>query len=490
MGGPLSRLREFSRRNWRTFFIQLSILTDASMIVLSCFAAYYLRTLIPNIQTYAFESYYLLGTAIGAGLIGIGLLVGLYRAAYHSNTRQQYYLAAKSYVYGVAIAFAIFFVLQHLDLPRRFIFLLFFVTPLFFLLGRSFLNRLNFSMQRRGYGVHNALIVGHDDKGMDVFYRFTRFPELGYNVKGFVSKTATKASGNRKYNGSVLPQYSLSKIEEVVKNERIDRIFVPSTRFITNGYSEIIDACKRNRIKLKVLSPEADVLLQMARVYDIAGISLYSPKRYRLDRTKQIGKRAFDIVGSLILLFLLSPVFIVASIAILIESGRPVFFKQKRASTKSGKPFYFYKFRSMIKNADELKDDLFRQNESDGALFKIKDDPRMTKVGRFIRKFSIDELPQLFNVLKGEMSLVGPRPLPVADFDKVKEDPEFWEAIKDREKIKPGMTGLWQVSGRSNIGFREMILLDLYYIENVSLLFDLEILFATIPVVVFGKGAY
>ncbi|MBI4428069.1 MAG: sugar transferase [Ignavibacteriales bacterium] len=485
----MSYLREFSRRNWRTFFILLSITTDALMIAVSCFSAYYLRTLMPNIQVYSLQSYYVLGSSIGAGLLGIGLLVGLFRAAYHSNTRQQYYLATKSYVYGVAIAFATFFVLQFLDLPRRFIFLLFFVIPFFFLVGRKLLNKLNFLMQKRGFGVHNALIVGHDDKGMDVFYRFTRFPELGYNVKGFVSKTTRRAS-NRKYNGSVLPQFGLSRIDEIVRKERIDRVFVPSTRFITNGYSEIVDACKRNRIKLKVLSPEADALLQMAKVYDIAGISLYSPKRYRIDMIRKIGKRGFDIFGSLLLLLILSPVFAAASLAILIESGSPVFFKQKRSATKSGKPFYFYKFRSMVKNADELKDDLFRLNESDGALFKIKDDPRMTRVGKVIRRYSIDELPQLFNVLRGEMSLVGPRPLPVADFEKVKEDQEFWEAIKDREKIKPGMTGLWQVSGRSNIGFREMILLDLYYIENVSLLFDLEILFATIPVVVFGKGAY
>ena len=144
----------------------------------------------------------------------------------------------------------------------------------------------------------------------------------------------------------------------------------------------------------------------------------------------------------------------------------------------------------MIKNADELKDSLYNNNETDGALFKMKNDPRRTKVGRIIRRFSIDELPQLLNVLKGDMSLVGPRPLPIKDFDKVKEEPEFWEAIKDREKLKPGITGLWQISGRSHVGFREMVLLDLYYTENQSMLFDLEIMFATIPVVLFGKGAY
>jgi lipopolysaccharide/colanic/teichoic acid biosynthesis glycosyltransferase len=198
----------------------------------------------------------------------------------------------------------------------------------------------------------------------------------------------------------------------------------------------------------------------------------------------------FDIIGSFCLIVLLSPVFLLAIIGILLESGRPVFFLQQRAAIKGGKEFYFVKFRSMISNADELKEEMDAHNEADGALFKIKNDPRVTRVGRIIRKFSIDELPQLFNVLKGDMSLVGPRPLPLSDFCKANQPDEFWDTIKDRASVKPGMTGLWQVSGRSDVKFKDMILLDLYYVENHSIMFDLEILFETIPAVLFGRGAY
>jgi lipopolysaccharide/colanic/teichoic acid biosynthesis glycosyltransferase len=144
----------------------------------------------------------------------------------------------------------------------------------------------------------------------------------------------------------------------------------------------------------------------------------------------------------------------------------------------------------MHDEADEQKDDLLGQNETDGALFKIKDDPRLTNIGRFIRRFSLDEVPQFFNVLKGEMSLVGPRPLPARDFTLLQEVDHMGGYFRQRANAKPGMTGLWQISGRSDIGFREMVLLDLYYIENQSLLFDIEILAQTLPVVLFGKGAY
>jgi exopolysaccharide biosynthesis polyprenyl glycosylphosphotransferase len=253
---------------------------------------------------------------------------------------------------------------------------------------------------------------------------------------------------------------------------------------------DIWHACEQSRTKLKLLSQESEDLLRFAYVTDIAGIPLYSPPQTKIQYLRAVVKRAFDIAGSSILILLFSPVLLFAALAIYLESGRPVIFKQRRSSIKGGKEFFFYKFRSMVKNADELKDSLYERNESDGTLFKMKDDPRMTEVGRFIRRYSIDELPQLFNVLKGDMSLVGPRPLPVNDFRKHNGSAEFWLALQGRDRVKPGITGLWQICGRSNLGFREMILLDFYYIENQSLFFDLEILFATVPVVLFGRGAY
>jgi exopolysaccharide biosynthesis polyprenyl glycosylphosphotransferase len=338
--------------------------------------------------------------------------------------------------------------------------------------------------QKRGFGVHNSLIVGYEQEALKVFRRFSSFPELGYKIKGFVVRKTNPAS-------SLQPQYTFDQLEDAITHNTIDRVFIPTADMVVNGYAYLKQTSEQYNIKLKILSPQAEELLKIARIYDIAGITLTAPPRYHVNSIKLFFKRVFDIIGASVAIILFSPVFLLTIIALYVESGRPIFFLQKRTSIKGGKEFYFMKFRSMVNNAEQMKEGLLDHNESDGALFKMKNDPRITRVGSIIRKLSIDELPQLFNVLKGDMSLVGPRPLPLSDLEKVDESSdEFWETIQDRAAVKPGMTGLWQVSGRSDVKFREMILLDLYYVENHSLLFDLEIMFETIPVVLFGKGAY
>lgn len=191
-----------------------------------------------------------------------------------------------------------------------------------------------------------------------------------------------------------------------------------------------------------------------------------------------------DICGAFIGLVCLSWLFFVVAILIKLEDPKgPIFFKQVRVG-KDGKEFYMYKFRSMVANAEELLDSLLHLNETTGAMFKIKEDPRITKVGKFIRRTSIDELPQLWNVLKGEMSLVGPRPpLP-------REVEQYTEYDKQRLLVTPGCTGLWQVSGRSNIGFEGMVELDLQYIRSRSIFFDLKIICRTVLVMFSSKDAF
>lgn len=195
-------------------------------------------------------------------------------------------------------------------------------------------------------------------------------------------------------------------------------------------------------------------------------------------------KRLLDILGSLAGIILLSPVFIFTALAIVVENPGPVFYSQTRVG-HNGREFPFYKFRSMVVGADKMKDKLLEQNESGaGVIFKMKKDPRITRVGSFIRRFSIDELPQLLNVLKGDMSLVGPRP-PIP-----REVAEYTLEDRKRLHIKPGITCIWQVSGRSDIPFDQQVELDKQYILSKSLFTDIKILVLTVPAVLTGKGAY
>src|SRR5436305_7674512 len=193
-------------------------------------------------------------------------------------------------------------------------------------------------------------------------------------------------------------------------------------------------------------------------------------------------KRSFDLVLSTIGLMILSPLLLAIAVAVKLSSRGPVIYRSTRPGM-AGKPFDCFKFRTMREHAEQIQDDLEPLNEQSGALFKIRQDPRLTRVGRLLRRFSLDELPQLVNVVRGEMSLVGPRPLPTRDFERL----EDWH--KKRYLVLPGMTGLWQVSGRSELDFDELVRLDFLYLERWSIFLDLSILLKTIPAVIRAKRA-
>ena len=202
----------------------------------------------------------------------------------------------------------------------------------------------------------------------------------------------------------------------------------------------------------------------------------------RIEGMQALIKRAIDVVASGLGLIFLAPLLV--PVALLVKKdGGPIFFLQERVGYR-GTPFHMIKFRSMVTNAEELKKELMDRNEGNGVLFKMADDPRITKIGKFIRKYSIDELPQLWNVFIGDMSLVGPRPPLPSEVEQYEED------AYRRLLVKPGITGLWQVSGRSNLSWEESIRLDLYYVENWSVMRDIVILFRTVRAVFAKDGAY
>jgi exopolysaccharide biosynthesis polyprenyl glycosylphosphotransferase len=226
-----------------------------------------------------------------------------------------------------------------------------------------------------------------------------------------------------------------------------------------------------------------EILMDRAEFVPGQTVPLFTLRPPVFDGIDYALKRTFDLVLSLVGLVLLSPILIAIAIAVRISSRGPVIYRSVRPGM-AGRPFYCFKFRTMREHADQIQNDLESLNEKTGALFKIRHDPRLTKVGRLLRRFSLDELPQLVNVVRGEMSLVGPRPLPMRDYELLEE----WH--KKRYLVLPGITGLWQVSGRSELDFDDLVRLDFLYLERWSIMLDLSILLKTIPAVLSRRGAF
>jgi exopolysaccharide biosynthesis polyprenyl glycosylphosphotransferase len=471
----------FIRRNWRTVIAIGSLGYDAGIITVAFLFAVRVEmlglTFADALRQYAWT--------LGLILVVFLLLftsLGVYRTTAQSSFYRQAYLAGKGFVFSIAVILTGLLLVYGSEISRLLL-LAFFLSYPFLYLSAWYLARITLrALRRAGFGRWNTLAIGSNPYLGSLLRRLERFPDLGYDV---VSVITTPFSENGDNNLHV----ERSTVERVVEDKKIELITI-STAQLNGSYEVLESLCKRERIGMRVISPEADFLFSKAGLHDIAGISIYTPSRRRVDFAKRVIKRVFDIAGSALCILLLSPIFITVALATKLESRGPVFFRQKRSLCDIDEPFDFFKFRSMYHGADAEKEKLFHHNEANGALFKMRDDPRITKVGKIIRRYSIDELPQLFNVLIGDMSLVGPRPLPATDYRRMKEEDALGGYFRQRTLTKPGMTGLWQISGRSDIGFREMVLLDLYYIENQSILYDLEILAQTVPVVLFGKGAY
>ena len=276
-----------------------------------------------------------------------------------------------------------------------------------------------------------------------------------------------------------------SDLSTIIEKQGAERVIIAFSRTSHEQLLECIRACRDAGVAVDVV-PRLFEFLDGVRALDqVGGLPLLSIGTPTLSRVSMAAKRILDVVGSLGLIIAFSPVMVVAAIAIKLESRGPVLFRQARAG-RSNKSFRLIKFRSMYVDAEERKEGLSELNEADdGVMFKIRRDPRVTRVGRVLRRFSLDELPQLFNVLKGDMSLVGPRPLIFVETDALEKS---WHLR--RLELRPGLTGPWQVYGRSQNPFQEMVRFDYQYVAGWTLARDVEILLETVPAVISGRGAY
>ena len=321
-----------------------------------------------------------------------------------------------------------------------------------------------------------AVLVGTGKHIRDVAHALSDAQHSPIEVVGFLSPRALPANGLR-------PLGSLADLEKVLGSERIDEVIIADPDFPQVEAVELVDQCHQRGVRVRLAPSTMEILIHRAQFVPGQSVPLFELGPPVFEGVDFALKRTFDIVGSILLLALLSPLLLAIVIAVRVTSRGPIVFRSTRRGIGQ-RPFDCLKFRTMHTDAEEQQDDLEEFNEASGALFKIREDPRLTGVGRLLRRFSLDELPQLVNVLLGEMSLVGPRPLPQRDYDML----EDWH--RKRYLVLPGITGLWQVSGRSELDFDDLVHLDFIYLEHWSLALDLTILLKTIPAVLSQRGAY
>lgn len=348
----------------------------------------------------------------------------------------------------------------------RLIILIFWLTSIFFVFFGRFIHYLIYKLfYLKGFIVKNAIIIGQDN-----------------NTKTLISEFKK----NKKYSLKIIESYPL--FDEKVKNDisflltktKIDEIIFADSNHTSQQINELINFCYDNHLIFRYAASLYDTKLKNFEIKTIVGIPLIEMKNTALEGWGEIFKRIFDLIFSFFVLLILSPLFLIISLIIKLDSAGPIIVNLERMGEKN-KKFKLYKFRSMIKNAHLLKPQIQSYNErNDGPLFKMKDDPRITRFGKILRKYSLDELPQFINVFKGEMSLVGPRP------HEPEEVARYETHHKKLLNIKPGITGLAAVSGRSDLLFEEEAKLDTYYIENWNLFLDLQIILKT-PKAVFCK---
>lgn len=363
-----------------------------------------------------------------------------------------------------------------------FMLLFWLLSSMFIIVARVTVRYLLRKIRLHGRNLRHVLILGTNSRALEFARRIESKPELGYRVLGFVDDDWAGMQIFRQ------TQYrlccDLEGLSEYLRRNAIDEvaIYLPLRSFYEYA-SQVAALCEQNGIMMRFASDIFNLKIARSRAADLDGdphITAYSGS---LDGWPILMKRALDMVVSFILLVLLAPLFAIVALAIKVESEGPAFFRQERIGINKRR-FLIYKFRTMVPNADKMLSELEKLNEVSGPVFKIKNDPRRTRIGGFLRRTSIDELPQLLNVLTGDMSLVGPRPLPVRDYEGFNED---WQ--RRRFSIRPGITCLWQVNGRSAISFEKWMQLDLQYMDEWSFWLDLKILARTVPAVFKGSGA-
>ncbi len=463
---------------WITFTGDITSLTGAFFI------AYWLRYGLqfgPELTPFQFASlnaYWPVGVGFGGAALFQLYLHGAYEDSLRFRWIDETPKLVNSLLFATAAVIVVFFLFRPAFFSRLMFGYLFVLSVGTLSISRLIIRLIAAWRHHRGLDIENVVVVGSGNTAKMLMQQMHASSGLGLRLLGFVDDTRE----NGRDFGRFQRLGAVDELDELCERHNLDRVFIALPPGAAETAAQAIASCRRVGVSITI-APDL-VELQTGRIDadNIAGIPLVTLTPSSITGFRSVQKRLLDATVATLALVVLSPLVLIVTLAIKLDSHGRVLFKQKRVG-RAGKPFNLYKFRSMVEDAEELRKEFYPDTQSE-LLFKRRDDERRTRVGRFLRKTSIDELPQLINVFRGEMSLVGPRaqvPEEVALYDS-------W--AQNRLEAPPGMTGLWQVSGRSNLTFEEMVMMDTYYIGHWSIGLDLKILARTIPAVIRGDGAY
>lgn len=477
----------FKRTHKKVIYGLILVFNDIVFLAIAFFLSYYLRFYIGILgevaKVYYIEanySFYSIVFILSAVLIFS--IFRLYNWDQIYKGSGYYSRIVKGIIINIIVIILAGYIFELFTFSRKWILLLFIFSTFLILTSRLIIELTTIKLLRKLDIKSGTIIVGVGENANRIEDSFRKYSMEGDTILGYVDEKS-RILKNKKYCKDFNILGYLEDIREVIYKNKIQRVIISAPEYNYREILEILEKIKGIDVSILVFPGFFEFSIKRMNMREIAGIPLMQVSNIGFFGFNLFLKNLTDyLLGSIIFLFFI-PIYIFVGLAIKMDSKGPVFYQQKRY-TKDCKEFYMYKFRSMYIDADQRIKELEGYNEADGPLFKIKNDPRITRVGRFIRRFSIDELPQIINIFKGELSLVGPRPPLPCEVKKYDE----WE-IK-RMNVKQGVTGLWQVSGRSELSFEEMARLDLYYIQNWSIGMDINIILKTIPAVIFSRGAY
>ncbi len=472
----------FARHNRLIGFLYL--FADFLLVLVSLGLAHILRAHFPDARRFFPISNYPWIVPLVAGLwIGVGVVAGIYSEIREEDPRRAFADPLKVGLTATVLLFAVISVIKFEYISRLLLGIYAVVDLLLMICFRLVARAFASPVRRSISGLRSFLLVGGGPEVAEIARTLEVNESRGMRLFGFIHIDAGSASAGSQVEGlaKTYPSFSLPELPDLLRRQVIDEVIFVVTQDELEKLSDPFLVCEEEGVKTRVLLsffPQAVSKVYLERLGSLPLLTFSATPEDEF----LLVKRALDFVMALIALVVFFPLLAVLAVLVKLTSRGPVLFRQTRCGLGARK-FTLYKFRSMRADADLIREELEALNEVDGPVFKIKNDPRCTPVGRFMRKFSLDELPQLFNIIKGDMSFVGPRPPLPAEVERY----ERWQ--RRRLRMQPGLTCLWALEGRSKLSFRRWMELDLEYIDHWSMGLDWKILLRTIPVVLLGRGA-